>query len=41
MSAGLKLAAVAPTWAVTGPPLILAVAVGVGVHSHRTRRAHR
>lgn len=41
MSAALRRVAVLPTWVLTGPPLILAVALGLGGHHHRTRKTHR
>jgi hypothetical protein len=38
MSVVLHRLAVLPTAALGGPPLIFAVALGVGIHRHRTRR---
>jgi hypothetical protein len=41
MSAALRVLAVLPGPVLGGPPLIFAVALGVGIHNHRTRRTHR
>lgn len=41
MSATARRLAVLPGPLLAGPPLILAVALGAGVHRLRTRRAHR